>query len=224
MKAVILGSTGAVGTELTKKLIASPVITQITLLVRRPHPEQKISASPKIVTKIVDVFNPESYRAFLPGHELGFSTFGVGQPSKISQEEFFRTDFTAALHFAEACKAAGIKHFSSLGAVGTKAESAIFYLKTKGQLEEEIKKLGFERTTFIRPSTIITPQNRYGFSQALVLKLHPLVDPLLCGKLTPFRSIKVEELGAAMGQNALLTGRSGVESLTWQDFKQILRG
>jgi hypothetical protein len=66
---------------------------------------------------------------------------------------------------------------------------------------------------------IITPKNRYGIMQAIVLKVWPVIDGLFAGPLRKYRGIKVEELGRAMVRNAERPGK-GVEVLTWDDFKR----
>ena len=69
---------------------------------------------------------------------------------------------------------------------------------------------------------IITPTNRYGLSQALVLKIMPWIDPLLIGSLSKYRSILVEKLGRAMAMNVLKsTGSRGTETLHWVDFIKL---
>jgi uncharacterized protein YbjT (DUF2867 family) len=170
MKAIVLGGTGAVGTALTRELIRQPAVAAITLLVRRKHADREIAASPKVTQAVVDVFDPDSYRHLLSGHELAFSTLGMGQASKATKEEFERVDVECVRVFANACKESGVSHFSSLGAVGANRNSRFFYLKVKGELEQALIDLEFSRTSLFRPAMIITPQNRYGWTQGLVLR------------------------------------------------------
>jgi hypothetical protein len=97
------------------------------------------------------------------------------------------------------------------------SRSRSFYLRTKGQLQDGIKALNFDRLSLFQPSMIVTPTNRYGLSQAALLFAMPLLDPLLLGSLRQYRSIQVERLGAAMANN-LLKDQRGVEALHWVDF------
>lgn len=230
MKMIVLGGTGAVGTALTRELIRQPAVAAITLLVRRKHADREIAASPKVTQEVVDVFDPGSYRHLLSGHELAFSTLGMGQASKATQEEFERVDVECVRVFAEACKESGVSHFSSLGSAGANRNSRVFYLKVKGELEQALIDLEFSRTSLFRPSMIITPQNRYGWTQWLMLRFYPLFDPLMVGGWAQFRSIRVEELGLAMARNALRRpaaerpGAPGVEILTWRDFARVNAG
>ena len=63
-------------------------------------------------------------------------TLGVGQPSKMSKEEFLKIDKQAVLDFAVSCKNNGIKHFQLLASVSINANSSSFYLRSKGELVE----------------------------------------------------------------------------------------
>ena len=163
---------------------------------------------------------PASYRAHLAGHDCAICTLGVAQPPEMSRDEFVRIDKDAVIAFATACKHAGVRHFELLGAAGANARSASFYLRTKGELEDGLKALNFERLSLFEPSMIITPTNRYGVGQAVLLKAMPLLDRALIGSLHKFRSIRAERLGAALAMN-LLTDKPGVETLHWDDFMAL---
>lgn len=210
----MLGASGAVGGEALKTLMAMPLVSQITLLGRR---EITLPKTTRVVQHTVDVFAASSYRQHLPGHDAAICTFGVGESSKLSKEEFVRIDKTAVIEFATACKSAGVRHFELLGAVGADARSAAFYLRVKGELNDALAALSFERLSLFQPSMILTPTNRYGALQALTLAVWPKLKPLLPGPLRKYRGIPVAQLGAAMANN-LLTQSSGLEHLYWDEF------
>jgi uncharacterized protein YbjT (DUF2867 family) len=138
----------------------------------------------------------------------------------MSREEFIRIDKQAVLDFAAVCKRSGIQHFELLSSVGVNATSRSFYLRTKGELEDGLRQLGFERLSLFHPSMILTPENRYGLSQALVLRVWPRLKPVLSGPLRKFRGISVEQLGAAMGHNVVVGGQ-GEEALTWDEIVRL---
>jgi uncharacterized protein YbjT (DUF2867 family) len=197
---VMMGATGAVGGIAARTLASMATVDRLTLLGRR-RAEGLSDAS--VAQHVVDVMEPSSYAALLPGHDGAVCTLGVGQPSKVSREELVRIDKTAVLAFADACKAAGVRRFSLLSSVGASATSPNFYLRTKGELEDGLRRLGFERLSLFEPSVIITPQNRYGWSQALVLAAMPVINPLLAGALRKFRGIEIGTLGRAIAHDAL---------------------
>lgn len=214
---VMVGATGAVGSQTARTLASMPDVSTLTLLGRRPL--QGLTGD-HVHQHVIDVFDSSSYEAHLPGHQAAICTLGVGQPSKMSRADFVRIDKEAVLEFASACKRAGVSHFLLLGSVGANARSRSFYLRTKGELEAELESLGFERLSVFRPSMILTPTNRYGFSQGLMLAVWPRLRPILMGRLRKYRGIAVDRLGRAMALN-VRTRNSGMEILHWDAIESL---
>ena len=217
---VMLGASGAVGGETLKTLIQQENIERLTLLGRNKVRLNEETNTP-VEQHTIDIFNSDSYKTFLADHNVAICTLGVGEPSKISREEFIKIDKDVVVDFAKACKRAGIEHFELLASVGTNAKSSNYYLRAKGELIEELEKLEFERLSIFQPSMILTPKNRYGWSQAIILKVWPVLSPLFFGAAKKYRGIKVDELGAAIALNVFTKG-SGKEELQWSEFKSIL--
>lgn len=213
----MLGATGAVGHHTATTLATHPSVARLTLLGRRPAPD---ISGPVVAQHTVDIFDAAAYDGVLDGHDAAICTLGVGQPSQMSKDEFIRIDRDAVITFATACKHAGVRHFSLLSSVGVDANSKSFYLRTKGELEQALIELQFERLSLFHPSMILTPINRYGFSQALVLTFFPLLTPILAGPLRKYRGIKVDTLGKSIAVN-VLNDLHGVETLHWDEFVRL---
>jgi uncharacterized protein YbjT (DUF2867 family) len=214
LSVVMLGASGAVGTQALQALMKDTRIKKLTLLVRTSIPHIMAGF---VKQHTINIYEPSSYTAFLSGHNTAICTLGVGQPSKVSKEEFIKTDKTAVLDFAKACKTAGVTHFELLASVSIDAQSSSFYLKTKGELVEALKALDFERLSIFEPSMILTPTNRYGILQAITLFFWPLLQPFLVGSARKYRGIDVEVLGKAMAAN-IFENKPGFEVLQWDDF------
>ncbi|ADV51283.1 hypothetical protein Celal_4039 [Cellulophaga algicola DSM 14237] len=211
---VMLGASGAVGTETLQALLQLKNIPQLTILGRSPIPNVSGATVQQQKINIMDV---SSYQNYLKGHTAAICTLGVGEPSKISKEEFIKIDKTAVLDFAVACKNSGIKHFELLASVDINPKSKSFYLRVKGELVAELKALNFDRLSIFQPSMILTPHNRYGIAQAISLKVWPLLKPLLMGKFRKYRGIPVRVLGQAIAKNIFIKGTS-FELLQWDEF------
>jgi uncharacterized protein YbjT (DUF2867 family) len=215
---VTLGASGAVGGETVQMLLKMPDIARLTLLGRTPLSGVN---SDVVQQHKIDIFNAASYTDLLAGHDIAICTLGVGEPSKMGKDEFIKIDKTAVFDFAKACKKAGISHFQLLASVGIDPKSASLYLKTKGELVEELIALNFEQLSIFQPSMILTPTNRYGFTQAVALFVTPFLNPLLFGSWRKYRGIPVEVLGKAIALN-VLNKNKGVERLEWDDFYKIV--
>lgn len=213
---VMLGASGAVGSRTLKTLLNQNNIDRITLLGRTPIPNLK-SDVVTIEQHTVDIFEASSYTSFLPQHTVAICTLGVGEPSKISKEEFVKVDKTAVLEFAKACKNSGVQHFELLSSVGANSSSSSFYLRTNGELSDELELLNFNHLSIFEPSMILTPTNRYGFSQALILKVWPRLKPILQRSLRKYRGIPVDDLSKSIALN-IFREKTGNEKLRWDDF------
>lgn len=216
---IMMGATGAVGTEAIKTLVTFSNLSKLSLLGRRLFDGVSHDA---IENHKVDILEPSSYAGLIPGHDTAICTLGVGEPSKVSKEQFVKIDKTAVLDFAKACKVGGVTHFQLLASVGINASSKSFYLRIKGELVEELKALDFDRLSIFKPSMIITPTNRYGFSQALILTIWPVLDKVFFSGLKKYKGVKVEDLGSAMAKNINRQGEK-IEMLDWDDFEEVNR-
>jgi uncharacterized protein YbjT (DUF2867 family) len=211
---IILGATGAVGGEALKSLIATNQFEKITLLGRR---NVEGISNKKITQHKMDIFNVNSYENVLLNHSIAICTLGVGEPSKVSKEDFIKIDKKAVIDFAKACKKAGIRHFELLSSVSIDVKSSSFYLRIKAELVEALKEFNFERLSIFQPSMILTPTNRYGILQGITLAVWPKLNFLLKGSAMQYRGVKVEQLGKAMARN-IYKNETGYETLTWEDF------
>jgi uncharacterized protein YbjT (DUF2867 family) len=214
---VMLGASGAVGGVTAQALSRMPELKQLTLLNRK---DIAALAFPNVVQLVRDVTDPDAYSQYLSGHQVAICCLGVGQPSKVSREEFIKIDKTVVLAFATACKQAGVRHFQLLSSVGADAKSSNYYLRTKGELQDAIVALGFECVSFFQPSMILTPTNRYGLMQGLMLSVWPALSWVLQGGLRKYRGINLETLGNAIAKNVVTTAL-GVEMLQWEQINKL---
>jgi len=215
---VMLGATGAVGTQVAKHLLAREELAQLTLLGRRPV---EVLSSAVVHQYNADIFNAKSYSDHLAGHDTAICTLGVGQPSKMSKEDFLKIDKQAVIDFGAACKDAGIQHFQLLASVGIDSESSSFYLRAKGELVDTLKDMHFEQLTIYRPSMILTEQNRYGLLQGILLKVWPWLHVFLQGRLKKYRGVRVTDLGKAIADYSFVNDK-GYKDLTWSDFQRFI--
>ncbi len=214
---VFLGATGAVGMEALKEVLSISDLAKVTTFGRS---KLKNISDSRVVQREVNIFDPSTYGNHIEGHEIAICTLGVGEATKVSKEDFIKIDKTAVVDFALKCKEQGVKHFELLASVGINSKSRNYYLRTKGELVDELKRLDFDRLSIFMPSMIITPTNRYGLSQAIFLKIWPIVSVLMIGSWKKYRGVNVEDLGAAMAHNISNEGR-GFEALSWVDFEAL---
>jgi uncharacterized protein YbjT (DUF2867 family) len=180
----------------------------------------------KVVERVIEMSRLEEEVAeAAKGAAVAFCTMGTGQPRKVSKEEFWKVDVDYAAAFARACRTAGVRHICLLGSVGASLKSRSYYLRVKGSAENALSSLGFPRTSFFRPSFLLTKAVRYGLQDRVTQAVFPRLSWLLTGR---WHEIRVEDLARAMRINAERpapqdTVQPQVEVLEYPRFTALLR-
>ncbi len=225
--ALVLGATGAVGSMLVRELLADRQWASVTIFVRRPtrifvgqSGESKLSEHVMDLEMLEQEVSGEL--ALRRDAQLGalaaFCTLGVGQPRKVSRSELHRVDVGIAGAFARGCSIARVPHFSLLTAVGASTTSRSYYLRVKGEIEQMVSSLNFERSSAFRPSLLLTRDLRYGLQDRVTRAVFPRISPFLPSRL---REIRVDTLARAMRANAERDGVRGSEVLEHDDFVRL---
>jgi len=158
LTAFVLGGTGAVGRDIIKALAGMPQFTRVTLIGRRqvplPGPDEDARYD-KFDEKIIDFDKVEEYADAFKGYDAGFSSLGTTR-AKSGAEGFYKVDFHYVVNTAKLAKLGGCKHFSLVSSAGSNKNAFFLYPKTKGEAEEAVKALGFERLTIYRPGLLLT--------------------------------------------------------------------
>ena len=186
----LAGATGLVGREILRGLVADPSIAAIHVLGRR-----EVEALPKVTSHVVD------FRALpaLPPLDEVYLALGTTIKSAGSQEAFRAVDFDANLAVAKAALAAGARRAGLVSAMGANAKSRIFYSRVKGELEEALSALPFERLVIARPSMLAGDRESLGqparSGERIALAVSRLLGPLLPGN---YRSVAAADVAKSL--------------------------
>lgn len=208
--AIVMGSTGLVGSELVKSLQASPHYNSVLLLNRRPSGY----AQPKISERIIDFDAP--HLAGVSGEDL-YCALGTTLRKAGSKAVQHKIDCEYPTTMATRLRNQGIKQIVLVSSVGADASAANFYLRTKGQLEENIIGLGFESTVILRPSFLIGKRTDVRLGEKAALLLMKVLSPFMLGALRKYRGIEASKVAAHMVREAT----SGAAGVRFVEFDQI---
>lgn len=151
-----IGSTGFVGSYFLAKALESPEVTKIFSLTRKD-----LQANGDKLTKLVSK-NTEEWTDIIkeskdvPAHSTFFSAFGTTRKTAGSAENFVKIDHGINYNCFKAAKESG-KYDTAIivSSVGANKDSFLLYLKTKGQLEQDIIDLKFKKTIILRPGFLM---------------------------------------------------------------------
>lgn len=149
MKALIIGATGATGKDLVNKLIEDKDFEEIHAFVRKPIGIE----NEKVTFHVVDFEKPEEWKDLVKG-DVAFSCLGTTLKDAGSKEAQRKVDYDYQLNFAKAARENNVEDFVLVSAYGASPNSKIFYSKMKGELEQEIKNLHFNKLTIFNPGML----------------------------------------------------------------------
>jgi uncharacterized protein YbjT (DUF2867 family) len=162
--AIVLGATGLVGSELLQQLLADVSFSQVIVFTRRSIGITHL----KLKVEIIDFDKPESWSDKVKGDVL-FSAFGTTLKKAGSKEAQWKIDYTYQYQMAAAACSNGVKIMVLVSSAGASPSSGIFYSRMKGELDRDIKALGFERFTILKPSILAGDRNEKRSGEAIGL-------------------------------------------------------
>lgn len=189
MHAVVVGATGLVGKALLAELTRQGVAT--TALARRAGPEP-------VTWRVTDL---ATLRADdLPaGATAAFCALGTTIKAAGSQDAFRAVDHGLVLMFARACAAAGIGTFVVVSAAGANPSSRVFYSRVKGDMERDLRGLGFASLTILRPGLLLGERGERRPWERLAIQVTRALRPLLPGAA---RGVRADAVARALVASA----------------------
>lgn len=181
-RALVAGGTGAVGRALL------PLLADAGWVV---HAWGRRRAD---IAGVQDLTGPLETTP-LPESDVGFCALGTTRKQAGSDAAFRAVDQTLVLAYARAARAAGVRTFVFVSSAGANARSPSFYLRVKGEVEQELASVGFDQLVVVRPSLLLDERPGRALEQ-LAVRAARLTAPLL-GWL-PGRAIEVKTLARAM--------------------------
>ena len=191
LKAIVLGATGATGQELVKLLLNDPNFSKVTIFVRK-KPRIKHE---KLTTYEIDFSRLNEYKGLINGDVI-FSALGTTLSQAGSKTQQYLVDFNYQYEFAKIGSENKVIHYSLVSSVGANIKSPFFYPKTKGALEEAVKKLGFNNIYIFQPPFLIRQSNLIRPGEKRALKILKLLNQI--GILKSQKPIPVLDLAQKM--------------------------
>jgi uncharacterized protein YbjT (DUF2867 family) len=215
--ALLAGASGLTGGLALDALLAAPDVSRVIAVTRRPLGREH----PRLANRIVQFERLESQ---LKGSvaDVALCCLGTTLRKAGSQQRFRAVDVDAVLIFARAAKAANARRFVVMSSVGADPRARNFYLRTKGDMEDELEGVGFESLDILQPSMLLAWRAEMRPLELVASALMPLIAPLLRGKYLPYRAIGARTVAAAM-LGATRSGRRGVQRYTYEGIQALAR-
>lgn len=193
---VLAGASGVVGSEVLGALLSREEIGQVVSVGRRAPPLRH----DRLVSKIVDLHSAIAIAPEIPdGSAAAICCLGTTMKKAGSKDAFRAVDHDAVVAFAEAARGKDVPRFLVVSSIGADPGARTFYLRTKGETEEALRRLGFPQLTIVRPSFIddrgTRPEHRLG--ERLALPLARAIFSVV-GKTSRYAPIGADTIARAM--------------------------
>ena len=214
---LLAGASGLVGGHLLELLLERTEVPVISLGRRWLDRE-----SPKLDQRVVDFENLEEVG--LPPLDAVFCCLGTTLQKAGSPKAFRRVDRHYVRSVAHRGRSAGARTLVVVSSVGASHRASHLYLKTKGKMERDLSKLGYEALHIFRPSLLVgnrdeaRPWERLGIGVALAL------DPLIAvlPGVNRLRAIPAPLVAAGM-LGAWRSGKTGRRRYAYADIRRLAR-
>jgi len=211
-KAILIGSTGLIGSHLLKLLEEDSHFSEIKILVRRAV-ENK---SPKVTVSVVDFNDTVAFKAEIKGGSVVFCTVGTTNKKVKGDETAYRKiDYDIPINAAKFSLEAGCKQFVYVSSVGADSNSNNFYTKLKGEAEDALEGLNFPSLSIFRPSMLMGKRNEFRIVETIGKVVMFPFSFLLPAKVKP---IKASDVAKAM----LASSKSNIKGNKKYHYKEIL--
>lgn len=210
MKLMILGATGAVGSQVLNQAITDDRFETIVAPTRRP------------LESAGNIHNPISpFDLPLPKTDWWavdaiICCLGTTLKQAGSKEAFYQVDHDLVLACSEQARAAGATCFVLNSSLGANAQSRSYYLRTKGEVESAIARMGFERVVLARPSLIDAERSQSRPAEKLGLMASRLLTPIIPKR---YRPVSAGSIAATLLRQ--VTGKPGVITLESEQIQRL---
>ena len=191
--ALVFGSSGLIGGHLLNELIQSDNYYKIKLFVRSDH------GSNHSKTEIIktDFDNLENHKEDIKGDDC-FFCIGTTKQNSPDKNEYRRVELDVPKKIAQIAKSNLVNSFVFVSSGYADPNSSGDYLKFKGLVEEELKRLSFSKLGIMRPSFLMGDRKEKRVGEKVGIFIFKLLSPLFLGPLKKMKPIHSKKVAKAM--------------------------
>lgn len=191
--ALLLGATGLVGGHCLEWLLKSDNYGKVICLVRKKLP----LINDKLEQVVVDFEKLAEQEAQIKADDV-FCCLGTTIKKAKSQANFKKVDYQYPLEVAKIALANGARQYLIVSSMGADPNSLVFYSKVKGQVQQELDKLGYPTLHILQPSLLLGNREETRLGEQVGEAVMKGLDFLMLGPLKKYRAIEANAVAFAM--------------------------
>src|SRR5210317_1122954 len=182
--ALLFGSSGLVGGHLLNQLIKDNKYFKIKLFIRK---DPEIS-DPKVEVIKTNFNNLQNHKEDIKGDDC-FFCIGTTKQNSPDKNEYRRVELDMPKEIAQIAKLNSVNSFVFISSGYADPKSSGDYLKFKGEVEEELKRLNFQKLGIMRPSFLLGDRKEKRIGEKIGIFVFKLLSPLFLGPLKKMKPI-----------------------------------
>ncbi|MDP4091664.1 MAG: NAD-dependent epimerase/dehydratase family protein [Bacillota bacterium] len=202
--ALVVGATGLVGNELVRILLSAPEYEKVIVWVRT---SMDINHN-KLEEKIINFRELDKHVIDKSVNHV-FCCLGTTMRKAKNMEAFATVDLEYPVVLAKKARERQVSQFLTISAMGADPNSKIFYNRIKGQLEEELKKVGLPGLHIFRPSLLLGKRKEFRLGEKAAGAAYRVLPFIFIGSIKKYKPIHARTVARAMYRVAL-TEKHGV--------------
>ena len=191
--AIVFGSTGLIGGHLVNQLIQDNYYTKIKIFVR----SQTSINNEKVEVINIDFNNLGNHKTEITGDDC-FFCIGTTKQNSPDKNDYQKVELDIPKEIAQIAKANSVKSFIFISSIYANPNSSGNYVKFKGLVEEELKRLNFSKLGILRPSFLMGKRKENRVGEKIGIFTFSVLSPLLFGPFKKMRPINSENVAKAM--------------------------
>ena len=191
--ALVFGSSGLIGGHLLNQLINDTNYNKIKIFVRS-EPENN---DPKVEIIKTDFNNLENHKEDIKGEDC-FFCIGTTKQNSPDKNEYRRVELEVPKQIAQIAKSNLVNSFVFVSSGYADPKSSGDYLRFKGEVEEELKRLNFPKLGIMRPSFLLGDRKEKRIGEKIGIFVFKLLSPLFVGPLKKMKPIHSATVAKAM--------------------------
>ena len=191
--ALLFGSSGLVGGQILNRLTNDVNYSKIKIFVRS-EPEIQSNKLEIIKTDFNDL---ENFKDYIKGDDC-FFCIGTTKQNSPNKNEYQKVELEIPKKIAQIARANSVNSFIFVSSIYANPNSSGDYVKFKGLVEEELKKLNFSNLGILRPSFLMGDRKENRVGEKIGILTFRLLSPLLIGPLKKMKPINSEKVAKAM--------------------------
>lgn len=191
--AIIIGANGLVGSELTKQILSDEAYSKVTLIARRYIDLEH----EKLDIQIVDFKNLHKDWDLFKCDDM-YYCLGTTRSETPKKTDYQKIEYDYCVNIAKISHHNKVRKFLYISSLGASPKSWFYYLKLKGEVEEQLMLIGFEYLHIFRPYVLLGKREGFRYGESVAKFFLKIFNFMMVGFLKNFKGMPAILLAKSM--------------------------